>query len=480
MKRIIILIGILVITIGSVRADAYRDSLYSLVKCEFSVDHPKLVDNVDESDSLSLLQNEYAKSEMFMEYLIRAFEPFAKNRISGQSLYMLLRHCKERDENIEKENAYIIAKEQYEMAVEDFKQQNRGMTAIIVLSGYVSFLKRYYPLQAERLNDRMASPENFKAKTIEPIQTPVEEQQEVPQKTQPKQEWSVGDLLYFNATHESVPTPDKEDYLYLISEKKASSAKFIGEIKRINDEGQLSVNVYEKNGAKKGRLIATRNLTVSSLTLSLVGRQVDFYPSGKVKRVCLYNKANKVISVTEKDTLGNTVKTIEGLGANRKEKQYYNNGQLRKEKLGPGPKYTIHCFDKAGNPINYLEGDLYVFDDGVYVIAGTPPSYPGGIEAVSEYASSHVYIPESIRGRKGVYSTQCSIKIADDGSVMDDVQIVNSSGDPEFDAEAVAVLKSMPKWTPGKLKKWKYVQNPKNAKITVIRRRYVVTVSVII
>jgi len=482
MKRLITLIGILAITIGSVRADAYRDSLYSLVQCEFSVDPPQLVDNIDEADSLSLLQKEYVKSEIFKEYFISAFEPYAKNRISGQSLYILLRHCKEKDEKIEKENAYLIAKEQYQMAVEDFQQQNRGMTAIIVLSGYVSFLKRYYPLQAERLNERMASPENFKAKTTTPIQTPapVEEKQVEPQKPQAKQEWSVGDLLYFNAIHESVPTPDKEDYLYLISEKKASSAKYIGEIKRIREDGELSVNVYEKKGAKKGRLIATRNLSIHSLTLSLVGRQVDFYPSGKVKRVCLYNKANKVISVTETDTLGNTVKTIEGLGANRKEKQYYNNGQLRKEKLGPGPKYTIHCFDKKGSPVNYLEGDLYVFDDGVYVIAGTPPSYPGGIEAVSEYASSHVYIPESIRGQKGVYSTQCSIKIADDGSVMDDVQIVSGSGDPEFDAEAVAVLKSMPKWTPGKLKKWKYVQNPKNAKITIIRRCYVVTISVII
>ena len=95
MKRLITLIGILAITIGSVRADAYRDSLYSLVQCEFSVDPPQLVDNIDEADSLSLLQKEYVKSEIFKEYFISAFEPYAKNRISGQSLYILLRHCKE-------------------------------------------------------------------------------------------------------------------------------------------------------------------------------------------------------------------------------------------------------------------------------------------------------------------------------------------------------------------------------------------------
>jgi hypothetical protein len=34
----------------------------------------------------------------------------------------------------------------------------------------------------------------------------------------------------------------------------------------------------------------------------------------------------------------------------------------------------------------------------------------------------------------------------------------------------------MPKWTPGKLTKWKFVQNPKDAKVTVIRKRFVIPV----
>jgi len=337
-------------------------------------------------------------------------------------------------------------------------------------------------LQAARLNDWLASPDSIKAaQSVNVVAKQTVDEQQMPEPTQtvtPK--WEVGDTLYFNATHGSVPTPDVEDYLYLVSKHNAFAAQYMGEVKRIRDDGQFSVSVYEKRGARKGRLVATRNMTVLPVGQKLIGRQVDYYPSGKVKRVCVYNNAQQVISVTETDTLGKIVKTIEGRGTNRKEHQYYNNGQLRKEKLGPGPKYTIHCFDKNGNPINYLEGDLYVFDDGVYVIAGTPPSYPGGIEAVSKYASTHVYVPASIRDKKGLYSTQCSVKISDDGSVMDDVQIVRSSGYPEFDAEAVAVLKSMPKWTPGKLKKWKFVQNPKDAKITVIRRRYVVTVTVVI
>lgn len=282
--------------------------------------------------------------------------------------------------------------------------------------------------------------------------------------------WHAGDIIYYKEIQETVPSPEKGDFLV---ETKKEDATYRGEVRSVSDEGVVSVSIYKWANGKKGRLVATRKYNDM---LMLRGTQTDFYPSGKVKRICVYSQSSNCISVVENDTLGNIVKKVEGRGEARKEWQYYNNGQVRKEKFGPGPKYTIHCYTKEGKETAYLEGDLHVFDDGVYVISGGTPYYPGGRDSIQAYLDRNVEVPFNLR--PGYYDGMYSVRIADNGSV-EDIRLVQSCGNSELDAEVMRVIKAMPKWEPNKLKKWKYVQNPKDAKVTVIRKRLIVSYSII-
>ena len=75
------------------------------------------------------------------------------------------------------------------------------------------------------------------------------------------------------------------------------------------------------------------------------------------------------------------------------------------------------------------------------------PSFPGGQTALLNWLSSQVHYPPEAE-KKGIQGKSVvSYVVETDGSISN-VQIVNSVS-PEIDAEAVRVVKSMPKWTPG-------------------------------
>ena len=86
--------------------------------------------------------------------------------------------------------------------------------------------------------------------------------------------------------------------------------------------------------------------------------------------------------------------------------------------------------------------------DGIYEIVDTPPTYPGGDAALLKFISDNIKYPEDAMkaGISGRVFTRFIIN--EDGSLSDIVVIrgVNSS----LDAEAIRVVKAMPKWTPGK------------------------------
>lgn len=78
----------------------------------------------------------------------------------------------------------------------------------------------------------------------------------------------------------------------------------------------------------------------------------------------------------------------------------------------------------------------------------TPPEYPGGFEKLFEFIADNLRWPgdddSCIQGRVVVLFT-----VEKDGS-LSDIKVAKSL-DPLFDKEAVRVVKSMPKWKPGKL-----------------------------
>jgi len=87
-------------------------------------------------------------------------------------------------------------------------------------------------------------------------------------------------------------------------------------------------------------------------------------------------------------------------------------------------------------------------DQVVFQVVESMPTFPGGDAALFKYLSDNVKYPviaqeNGIQGR-----VICQFVVNKDGSIVD-VQVVRSI-DPSLDKEAVRVIQSMPKWTPGK------------------------------
>ena len=78
------------------------------------------------------------------------------------------------------------------------------------------------------------------------------------------------------------------------------------------------------------------------------------------------------------------------------------------------------------------------------------PEYPGGSAAMMRYLAQNVKYPQAAQenGRQGKVVVQFVVDT--DGSIIN--AHVLTSVDPDLDKEALRVIKSMPRWTPGKQK----------------------------
>ena len=78
------------------------------------------------------------------------------------------------------------------------------------------------------------------------------------------------------------------------------------------------------------------------------------------------------------------------------------------------------------------------------------PEYPGGAAAMMRYLAQNVKYPQAAQenGRQGKVVVQFVVDT--DGSIIN--AHVLTSVDPDLDKEALRVIKSMPRWTPGKQK----------------------------
>ena len=90
----------------------------------------------------------------------------------------------------------------------------------------------------------------------------------------------------------------------------------------------------------------------------------------------------------------------------------------------------------------------------VYDMVEKMPSFPGGSEALKEYLKKNTRYPNPdacIQGRVVV------VFVVDEKGNLSDVKVARSM-EPSLDAEAVRVVKSMPRWNPG-------MQNGKAVKV---------------
>ena len=86
----------------------------------------------------------------------------------------------------------------------------------------------------------------------------------------------------------------------------------------------------------------------------------------------------------------------------------------------------------------------------VYDIVEELPQFPGGMEELMKYLATKVKYPKSAQTEGIEGRVLVSFVVEKDGSITHS-KVVNSAS-PELDAEALRVVKSMPRWTPGKEK----------------------------
>ncbi len=104
---------------------------------------------------------------------------------------------------------------------------------------------------------------------------------------------------------------------------------------------------------------------------------------------------------------------------------------------------TTHASDQKG--VHY-----YNVDDSVYVVVDQMPEFQGGRRGMADFINQNLkYPPEAKRlNIKGKVYVKFTVDA--NGQVMD-VDLVRK-GNPILDAEALRVVKGMPKWKPGKHK----------------------------
>lgn len=84
----------------------------------------------------------------------------------------------------------------------------------------------------------------------------------------------------------------------------------------------------------------------------------------------------------------------------------------------------------------------------VFVIVEDMPKFPGGNEALAKFIADNIRYPKSAKANKIEGPVYIGFIIDKDGSVIN-VKVLRGVN-AELDAEAIRVIKSMPKWTPGK------------------------------
>ena len=109
---------------------------------------------------------------------------------------------------------------------------------------------------------------------------------------------------------------------------------------------------------------------------------------------------------------------------------------------------AIGTFDVKGN--DEAEGDEKPKEEEtkVFDVVEQMPSFPGGDAELMKFLNSHIKYP-AVAEENGIQGRVVATFVVErDGSITD-VKVIKSV-DPSLDKEAIRVLKSMPKWIPGK------------------------------
>lgn len=109
-------------------------------------------------------------------------------------------------------------------------------------------------------------------------------------------------------------------------------------------------------------------------------------------------------------------------------------------------KEQLNREDRASKESLAEEAEL---DETLFIVVEKMPEFPGGKEEMEKYLSKNTknYVKTQNTDIHG--TAYCQFVVNRDGSLTD-AEIVRSSGNKSLDEEAIRIIKSMPKWNPGK------------------------------
>ena len=118
--------------------------------------------------------------------------------------------------------------------------------------------------------------------------------------------------------------------------------------------------------------------------------------------------------------------------------------------------FTVEGNDEVGGAVLKAKEDIaapeppkhVVEETKIFTVVEQMPLFPGGDAALMGYLRDNIHYP-TVAAENGVQGrVVVGFVVERDGSITD-VNVLRSV-DPSLDREAVRVVKSMPKWTPGK------------------------------
>lgn len=238
---------------------------------------------------------------------------------------------------------------------------------------------------------------------------------------------------------------------------KQVNATHYGIVKRVDTvENTATVHFFTR---EKPHLVATCHMVASGEGAGLrKGKQLYFNEDSKVQSMKIYTlvhdeRDGKVSNRLAAETLlypdGKTQEELTityTMEAGKKKRTYdrkcfYPDGALQYEEHFDGQKINTVYYKPNGKVIKKPKKKIDPYE--------TMPSFPGGQEALFEFLSKNVKYP-AIAQKNGIEGRVIvEFVVAKDGKI-EKVKVARTGGDPSLDKEAVRVIKSMPRWTPGK------------------------------
>lgn len=115
-------------------------------------------------------------------------------------------------------------------------------------------------------------------------------------------------------------------------------------------------------------------------------------------------------------------------------------------KLGDVPTVAV---DAPEGKNEVVDVKITAVDEEIYQVVEQVPEFKGGMGALMKYLSSNINYPQEAKDKNIQGKSLIRFVVEKDGSITD-VEVARSSGNDLLDQESMRVVKSMPKWNPGK------------------------------